>query len=354
MTRIMKKRSRKFGLPPGSMVHIGNHTSEKTTLSIIDYDTQHVNEQNDVSVQDCLMYLGKPTTTWINVRGIHDVKMIETIGRHFGLHPLALEDIVNSGQRSKLDDYKDTIYIVMRLLKYNVEKAELEDEQVSIILGSNYVISFVESKSDIFNHVRDRILNTNSRIRQQGADYLCYTLIDTIVDTYFLNLEQFDEKLELLEKSLVKKPEPSLLVQIQHTKREIALMRKSVWPVREVVNQFRKMETPLIKDSTKLYMQDVYDHTIQAIDTIESFRDISSGLLDIYLSNISFHLNEIMKVLTVVATVFAPATFIASFYGMNFANMPELRSEWGYPIVIGMMACVSFGMLYYFHRKRWI
>lgn len=354
MTRILKKRSRKFGLPPGSLVYIGNHSSEKINVSIIDYDATHVEEKQDAQLQECLIFMEKPSTTWINVRGIYDVKMIETIGRHFGLHPLMLEDIVNSGQRSKLDDYKDNIYIVMRLLSYNTEKGELEDEQVSIILGKNYVISFTEAQSNIFEPVRERVLNKNSRITQKGADYLCYALIDTIVDNYFVNLEQFDEKLDLLEKSLVKKPDPSLLQQIQHTKREIALMRKSVWPVREVVNQFRRMETPLIQDSTKLYMQDVYDHTIQAIDTIESFRDISSGLLDIYLSNISFRLNEIMKVLTIVATIFAPATFLASLYGMNFKYMPELESEWGYPILLGVMALISMGMLYYFYRKRWL
>lgn len=354
MTRILKKRSRKSGLPPGSLVHIGNHTSEKIILSAMDYDAQHVQEHVDASLSECLAYLGTPTTTWINVRGIHDVKMIESIGRQFGLHPLLLEDIANSGQRSKLDDYKDSIFIVMRLLNYNWEKRELEDEQVSMVLGKNYLISFIEKQSDIFKPVRDRILNKNSRITQQGADYLCYALIDTIVDNYFVNLEQFDENLDLLEKSLVKQPEPVLLQQIQHTKREIALLRKCVWPVREVVNQFRRMETPLIKDSTKLYMQDVYDHTIQAIDTIESFRDISSGLLDIYLSNISFRLNEIMKVLTIVATIFAPATFLASLYGMNFKHMPELDTEWGYPILLAVMALISLGMLYYFHRKKWL
>ena len=354
MTRILKKRSRKFGLPPGSMIHIGNHTSEKVKISIIDYDAEHVEEKNEATLKECLIFLETPSVTWINVSGIYDVKMIETIGRHFGLHPLLLEDIVNSGQRSKLDDYKDNLYIVMRLLNYNTERGELEDQQVSIILGKNYLISFTEEANNIFEPVRERLMNKNSRITRQGADYLCYALIDSIVDNYFVNLEQFDEKLDLLEKSLIKKPDPMLLQQIQHTKREIAVMRKSVWPVREVVNRFRRMETPLIQDSTKLYMQDVYDHTIQAIDTIESFRDISSGLLDIYLSNISFRLNEIMKVLTIVATIFAPATFLASLYGMNFKHMPELDTQWGYPILLGVMASISIGMLYYFYRKKWL
>ncbi len=354
MTRILKKRSKKFGLPPGTLVHIGNHTEEKISVSMMDYDGTHVEEKKDIPLAECLSYIQSPTTTWINVRGIYDVKMIETIGRHFGLHPLLLEDVVNSGQRSKLDDYKENIFIVMRLLKYNQERCELEDQQVSIVLGKNYLISFIESQSNIFDPVRERILCKNSRITHQGPDYLCYALIDTIVDNYFVNLEQFDEHLEILENDLVKQPSPILLQKIQHTKREIALMRKSVWPVREVVSQFRRMETPLIQDSTKLYMQDVYDHTIQAIDTIESFRDISSGLLDIYLSNISFRLNEIMKVLTIVATIFAPATFIASLYGMNFKNMPELNTEWGYPIVLMVMASISIAMLYYFHRKKWL
>ena len=236
--------------------------------------------------------MDKLTVTWINVSGIHDLKMIESLGTHFALHPLLLEDIVNSGQRSKLDNYKDNLFIVLRLLHSLPEKKEIEDEQISLILGQNYVLSFVESQSEIFKSVEESLKNNSSRIKTRGADYLCYALVDCIVDHYFVILEHLDEQIEQLESSLIDHPTPQKLHEIQKTKREISLLRKSVWPIREVISQFLRLDTPLIKESTKLYMQDAYDHTIQIIDTIESFRDISSGLLDLYLSNLNFRMNE--------------------------------------------------------------
>lgn len=354
MSKLTKKLAKKIGTPPGSLIHIGNYTNQKISITLYDYDATNLIEKKDASIQDCLIYLDSPLTTWINVAGIHDIKMIETLGKHFGLHPLILEDITNSSQRSKLDNFKDNIYIVMRLLKYDKQKDEVVDEQVSLVLGKNYVISFTEANENVFASVAERIKNKNSRIISRGADYLCYSLIDCIVDNYFIILECFDEKLETLEEKLISQPTPNVLQKIQKTKREIALLRKSVWPVREVVNQFKRLETPLIKEPTKLYMQDVYDHSIQAIDTIESFRDVSSGLLDIYISNISLRMNEIMKVLTVMATIFVPLTFIASLYGMNFDYMPELHSKWGYPAVLSVMGVVLLSMLYFFHRRKWI
>lgn len=354
MSKILKKHSGKAGLPPGTLVHIGRVTDEKIVISIFDYSAKGCIEKANASLEDCLISLDNPLMTWINVRGIHDLKMIETIGHHFSLHPLMLEDIVNSGQRSKLDDYKENIYIVMRLLKYNSHKEEVEDEQVSLILGKNYVISFVESDSDIFASVEARLKKYNSRLVQRSADYLCYALIDRIVDNYFEILEKVDDKLEKLETALVREPDYTVIQKIQHAKREITLLRKSVWPMREVINKFRKLDTLLISDTTKFYMQDVYDHTIQAIDTIESFRDIASGLLDIYISNISLHMNEIMKVLTVVSTIFVPLTFIASIYGMNFEYMPEVHWVWGYPLVLLLMVLTSVGMLLFFRKRRWI
>lgn len=353
MSKFLKKRSKKAGLPPGSLVHIGNHADEKITISLIDYDASHLIEKQDYKIKDCLPYMDKPTVTWINVHGIHDLKMVETIGGHFGLHPLLLEDIVNSGQRSKLDNYKDNLFIVMRLLKYNQEKSEVEDEQISLVLGRSYVISFVETQSDIFKPVEERIKAKNARITSRGADYLCYALIDSVVDNYFTILEQVDDKVENLEEALIQQPTPKMLCDIQKIKREVSHLRKSVWPMREVINQFIRLETPLIKEPTKLYMQDVYDHTIQVIETIESFREISSGLLDIYLSNLSYRMNEIMKVLTVVATIFVPLTFIASFYGMNL-DIPELHWKWSYPLVLLLMFSVAMIMLFYFRRKKWL
>lgn len=354
MSKILRKRSNKVGLPPGSLVHIGNIDQDKINISVMDYDANHVIEKNNATEKECLIFLDNPSITWINIDGISDLKMVETIGAHFGLHPLLLEDIVNSGQRSKLDDYRENIFIVVRTLKHNAIKDEIEDEQVSLILGKNYLISFTENRKDIFDPIVERIRNKNSRITHLGSDYLCYCLIDCIVDNYFVILEKVDEKLEKLEKGLFQDPQPKTLQQIQSNKRDILFLRKSVWPIREVVNHFRRLENPIVKDSTKLYMQDVYDHTIQAIDTIESFRDVSSGLLDIYLSSINLRMNEIMKVLTIMATIFVPLTFIASLYGMNFEHIPELQFKYGYYVVLFIMLLMSLGMLYFFRRKGWI
>ncbi len=354
MTKFTKKLAKKAGMPPGTLVHVGNHVAEHISIQLFDYDANHFVEKKNGTIQDCLIYLDSPYSTWLNIQGISDIHMIATLGKHFGFHPLILEDIVNSCQRSKLDNFKDNIYIVMRLLKYNKEKDNFEDEQISVILGKNYLISFMETQSPIFESIAQRLRDKNSRIISRGVDYLCYCLIDAIVDNYFVILECFDEKLESLESYLIRQPTPAILQKIQKAKREIILLRKSIWPMREVVNQFKRLDTPLIKEPTKLYMQDVYDHTIQAIDTIESFRDVSSGLLDIYISNINLHMNEIMKVLTVVATIFVPLTFIASLYGMNFDYMPELHSKWGYPAVLATMLVMLAGMLYFFRRKGWV
>jgi magnesium transporter len=352
MAKFLKRRTKKIGLPPGSLPN-GDTATGKGLISLIDYDSKQLTEKKEASLEECLVALNNPSNTWINIHGINNTHMIETIGKHFGLHPLLLEDIMTIGQRSKLDNYKDTLYIVVRMLKYNEEKNIAEDEQVSLVLGSNYLISFLETTKDVFGIVRERLRNPNSQLRRRKADYLCYSLIDCLVDNYFLILEKVDEKLEYLEEELADSPTPHTLQKIQHAKREIILLRKSIWPMREVISNFRRLETPLIQDATKLYIQDVYDHTIQAIDTIESFRDINSGMLEIYLSNISLRMNEIMKVLTIVATIFVPLTFIASFYGMNFSHLPGLDWKWSYFVVSGIMLLISLTMLYYFKRKNW-
>lgn len=354
MSKYVSRYARKVGLPPGSLIPFTDQLGEKVSISLIDYAGSRITENSKATIKDCLISLESPEVTWINIHGTHDVQTVEALGRHFGLHPLMLEDIVTTGQRAKLDDYKKSIFIVLSLLKYNEEKNQIEEEQISIILGSNYVISFEEAAADIFDPVRERIRKKNSRITQRGADYLCYALIDCVVDYTFLVLEKMDNRIEQLEKRLLENQTDAVMRDIQHVKRDIILLRKSVWPLRELVNRFRRLESPLVTDATKLYMQDVYDHTIQVIDTIESLRDVSSGLLDIYLSNINLHMNEIMKVLTIVATLFVPLTFLASIYGMNFDNMPELHYKWGYFILLGVMASLLLVMLFLFRRKKWI
>jgi magnesium transporter len=354
MSRILKKRGKKTGMPPGSLVHVSEIVPQKTRISIIDYDSEHYIEKEDASLEECLIYMNKPSVTWINIQGISDVHLMDTIGSHFGLHALLLEDIMNAGQRCKLDDYTHYLFIVMRLLNYRPNDNNIFDEQVSLILGKNYVISFLETSPTIFETIKNRIRTGNSRIRLMGADNLCYALMDCIVDYYFVILEIVDKQMEDLEEALIYTPGPETMQRIQHLKREIILLRKSVWPMREVINRFRRVESPLVSSAVQLYMHDVYDHTIQAIDTIESFRDIASGMLDVYLSSMSQRMNEVMKVLTVVATIFVPLTFIASIYGMNFDSMPELHWRWGYPLTLFVMATIAVAMLIHFRRKRWI
>lgn len=352
MTSPFKRRIKKIGLPPGTLLPNGVTTPIK--INVIDYDENSFVEKTNVSAIDCTPYLLSPATTWIDVRGISDVTMIQTLGQHFGLHPLLLEDITSAEQRPKLDDYKDNIFIVLRRLTCNTTTNAIADEQISIVLGKNYAITFHESDNDFFEPIKARLRKDNSSMRKLGADYLVYALIDIIVDYSFIVLEKIDQNFAVLEEELVNYPKTDTIHKIQKAKRDIIVLRKSIWPLREVVSQFRRIETPLIKDTTKFYMHDVYDHTIQAIDTIESLRDLAASMLEIYLSNINQRLNEIMKFLTIVSTIFCPLTFITGFYGMNFIHMPLLDSYWGLPLIAILMLIVSIVMLHYFRKRQWI
>ena len=353
MPRFIKKRSKKVGLPPGTLVHIGEKKTEKVRITIIDYDEASFEEKQIKTIEECFPFKDKTTVTWINIDGIHDIKIIEKIGKHFDLHPLILEDIVNTEQRPKIEDFGDYIFIVLKMLYYNEKEDGIQAEQVSLIVGSNFVISFQEKEGDVFDPIRERIKSGKGRIRKMGADYLTYTLIDTIVDNYFISLEKLGEKVESMEEELVINPTPETLRTIHHLKREMIFLRKSVWPLRDVVNRLERGESTLIHESTDIYLRDVYDHTIQVIDTIETSRDILSGMLDIYLSSISNRMNQVMKVLTIVATIFIPLTFIAGIYGMNFKYLPELGWKWSYPLVLLGMVFIGVSMLVYFRRKKW-
>jgi len=354
MPKLIQKRSRKIGLPPGTIVHVGEKKVNKAKIAIIDYDEAHFQEKEAKNVEECFPFKDKPTITWINIDGVHQVDIIEKIGKHFDLHPLVLEDIVNTGQRPKMEDFVDYIFIVLKMLYYDEKKKEINTEQVSLILGSNFVISFQESEGDIFDPIRERIRSDRGRIRKMGADYLAYALIDEAVDNYFMILEKLGERIEDIEDELVTNPTPETLHTIHNLKREMILLRKSVWPLREVISRLERWESSLIQKSTGIYLRDVYDHTIQVIDAIETFRDMLSGMLDIYLSSISNRMNEVMKVLTIIATIFIPLTLIAGIYGMNFKYMPELEQPWGYPVVFFIMFSVGIIMVIYFRKKKWL
>jgi len=354
MPKLIQKRSRKIGLPPGTIVHVGEKKVNKAKIAIIDYDEAHFQEKEAKNVEECFPFKDKPTITWINIDGVHQVDIIEKIGKHFDLHPLVLEDIVNTGQRPKMEDFVDYIFIVLKMLYYDEKKKEINTEQVSLILGSNFVISFQESEGDVFDPIRERIRSDRGRIRKMGADYLAYALIDEAVDNYFMILEKLGERIEDIEDELVTNPTPETLHTIHNLKREMILLRKSVWPLREVISRLERWESSLIQKSTGIYLRDVYDHTIQVIDAIETFRDMLSGMLDIYLSSISNRMNEVMKVLTIIATIFIPLTLIAGIYGMNFKYMPELEQPWGYPVVFFIMFSVGIIMVIYFRKKKWL
>jgi magnesium transporter len=354
MPKLIKKRSKKAGLPPGTLVHIGERKAEELKITIIDYDEVHFQEREIEKIEECFVFRDRPTVTWINVDGLHQVEILETLGECYGLHPLVLEDILNTDQRPKMEDYGDYIYIVLKMLDQNNKGNEIVTEQISLILGPNFVFSFQERAGDTFDQIRERIRNSKGRIRKMGADYLAYTLLDSIVDNYFIILEKLGEKIEFLEEELVTRPIPETLRAIHHLKREMIFLRKAVWPLREVVGSMERGEPPLVKETTRIYLRDVYDHTIQVIDTIETFRDMVSGMLDIYLSSVSNRLNAVMKVLTIIATIFMPLTFIAGIYGMNFKYMPELEWYWGYPAVWLVVVIIGISMLIYFKKKRWL
>ncbi len=354
MPRINHRRSRKAGLPPGSLIHIGDKKAERTKITIIDYDAETFQERESKSIDECCALKDTSTITWINVDGVHDSQLISELGTRFGVHPLILEDIMTTAQRPKMEDMGDYIYIVVRMLDLVKKKEEVRSEQVSLILGPNFVISFQESEGDVFDAVRSRLRTGKGRVRKMGPDYLAYALIDAIVDNYFVVLEKLGENVEDTEEELVGNPDRDTLHKIHTLKREMIYLRKSVWPLREVISGLERTESDLIKETTGIFLRDVYDHTIQVIDTVETYRDMLSGMLDIYLSSLSNRMNEVMKVLTIIATVFIPLTFLAGIYGMNFKFMPELEWRWGYFLVLGVMLAVGIFMVILFKRKRWL
>jgi len=354
MHRAIKRTSKKAGQAPGTLIHIGERKAESVRITVIDYDEQNYQEKQVPSIEECVPYKTTPTTTWINIDGLHQVEVIEEAGKEFDLHPLILEDVLNTNQRPKMEDYESCIFAVMKMLRYDEEKGKIRSEQISLVLGSHYVITFQESIGDIFGPVRERIKNTKWRIRKLGADYLLYALIDCIVDHYFVVLEKMADKIETLQEQVTGDPSQDTLQQIHELKREMIFLRKSVWPVRELVNSLLRSESSLIDKTTEIYLRDVYDHAVQIIDAMETYREMISGMLDVYLSSISNKMNAVMKVLTIIATIFIPLTFVAGIYGMNFKYMPELEWRWAYPMVWVVMSAVFVGMIVYFKRKNWL
>jgi magnesium transporter len=346
------KRSKKAGLLPGSLIHVGKTYAEKSKITVTRYNETSYSETEISSLAELGAAKDEQVTTWITIDGLQNTELLEEIGNIYGLHPLVLEDILNADQRPKMEDYCDYLYVVLRNFS-GQSNGDISSEQISIILGGNYVISFREKESSIFEPIKERLSRNKGRIRKSGADYLVHAIIDNIVDNYFIVLEKLEEKIEFLEDDLVKRTTPVTLQTMHELKRELILLRKSLWPLREAISALERSDSQLISESTGVYFKDIFDHVIAVIDTVETFRDMLSGMLDIYLSSVSNKLNEVMKVLTIIATIFMPLTFLAGVYGMNFKFMPELEWRWGYFGVWGVMLVIALSMVFYFKRKKW-
>jgi magnesium transporter len=354
MRKLIRRSSKKAGLPPGALVHVGERKVESPTVTIFDYQADHFQQREAATVDECIPFKDTPTVTWINISGIHDVEILRSLGDCYAIHPLVLEDVLNTEQRPKLEDFDTYLFAVAKMLYLERGTSQVRAEQISIIVGPNFVISFQETEEDVFEGVRERIRSGRGRIRHRGADYLAYALLDAVVDNYFVILETIGGQLEDIEDELIEDPSGDILQTVYQMKRELIFLRKSVWPLREVLAVLSRQESELVKPETVAYVRDVYDHTIQVIDTIESFRDLVAGMHDTYLSSVSNRMNEVMKVLTIFATIFIPLTFIAGIYGMNFEWMPELRWHWSYPLLLLVMLLAGISMLFYFRKRRWL
>lgn len=350
--KLVQKRSKKTGLSPGTLVHIGENRTETVEITLFNYAGAQCDERTVTNPND-LQPPADETVTWINVGGVHKIDVLEAFGKQFGLHPLLLEDIANTDQRPKLDDYETYVFLVVKMLAVT-DRGSILVEQVSFVLGRNYVLSFQENGTDVFRPVRDRLRAGKGRLRHNGSDYLLYALVDAVVDQYFAVLESLGEKIETLQERVMADPKPDILRDIHALKRQLLFVRRAVWPLREVTNSLSRSDCPYLHEPTKVFFRDVYDHVVQIVDTIETLREMLSASLEIYLSSVSYRLNAVMRVLTVITTIFMPLSFIASVYGMNFEHMPELKWEWGYPFVLGAMGLVAAGMLIGFRRRKWL
>ncbi|MDX1566814.1 MAG: magnesium/cobalt transporter CorA [Longimicrobiales bacterium] len=351
--RLVHRSTKKAGSAPGTIVHTGRKKVDEVRITFLDYDEGELRERELEGIEESYPFRDRPTVTWINVDGLHDVELIEKVGDHFGIHPLVLEDIAAVNQRPKMEEYDDYIYLVLHMLSFDEESERVQHEQLSLVLGENFVFSFQERSGDVFEPVRERIRSTKGRIRSRGPDYLAYALIDAVVDGYYSVLEKIGDQVEMLDATVMEDPTEEILHDIHELKREMLVMRRAVWPVRELMAQLLRAEHSLIVEETKIFMRDVYDHAVQVLDTVETLRDLTSGLTDLYLSSVGHRQNEVMKVLTIMASIFIPLTFLAGIYGMNFEYMPELSVPWAYPALLGVMLSVGVLMAWYFRRRGW-
>jgi len=354
----LKKRTQNYkkqvGQIPGALVYTGTKAASSLFIETFDYNTNTFTEKELQNVEEAYGFKSTNSVTWINLNGLNHINEIEKLGKHYNLHPLVLEDIVSTNQRPKIDEYENYIFLVIKMMYYDDDE-KIVSEQVSFILGENYVISLQEAEGDVFDTIRERIRQSKGRIRNLGSDYLLYALIDSVVDHYYAIIETMGNKIEDLEDHLFEGITTSeVTTEIQSLKREVLKVRRAIFPLREIINRIEKSENNLIDEKTLHYFGDVYDHIIQVSDTIDIYREMIWGLMDMYMTTISNRMNEVMKVLTIIATIFIPLTFIAGIYGMNFKNIPELDYKYGYHVLWVVMIAIFLGMLYYFKRKKWL
>ena len=347
-------RNRDIGSIPGTVVYVGEKASGDLYIDVFDYNEHELLEKELKNITEVWEFDTSSNVTWININGLNHVETIEQIGKHYGWHPLMLEDIANTKQRPKIDEYEEYLYVVSKML-YFTQEGELAIEHLSFVIGEDYVVSFQEMDGDVFGEIRERLRNNKGRIRKMNADYLLYSLMDAVVDNYFNLIEVFGEKVEELEDELFEdSSNEDIAYDIQVLKKEILQIRRAVFPLRDVVNRIEKLESRFITDKTMIYMNDLYDHIIQVSENVDIYREMIWGLMDMYMTTISNKMNEVMKVLTIIATIFIPLTFIAGIYGMNFEYIPELKFKYGYFMLWGVMILIFFGLLYYFKRKKWL
>lgn len=351
----IRKRALKAGQPPGTAVYTGSKKPITTTITVLTYTENDVHESKGKTLEECLPVIEKPGVAWIHVNGLQDVALIQQLAQRYQIHPLTVEDILNVQQRPKVEQFENYVFITLKMLTWHDKRHIFTSEQLSLVLGKDFLLSFQERDHVLFDQIRERFRSqSNQRLRQQGSDYLAYRLMDAVVDYYFVVLEGLGDQIEQIEDQIISAPEPKITRKLYRLRRQMMTLRKAIWPMREAVSHLLQLEGSAISQFTRIYLRDLYDHVVQAIDTVETFRDMLASLLDVYLSSITNRMNEIMKTLTIIATIFIPITFIASFYGMNFTSMPELHWRWGYVMVISVMSAMAVTMLIYFRRKKWI
>lgn len=354
MARMLKKRSAKAGLPPGSLIYVGDAGTHDTRISVIDYDEQRVDMRDIARVEDCLQFRGTESVSWINVDEIGEAGVVAAFGRVLGFHPLMQEDILNTDQRPKFEDHGDHLYIVLKMLEWSPTLNSMDVEQLSLVLGPAYVISFQERAGDFFDPLRQRIRDGIGRIRRQRSDYLAYCLLDLVIDHYFLVLEKLGERVEQVEDAVMTRPRPETLRDIHQIKRDMLYMRKAVWPMKETIATLRHSESPLVSRQIQPFLRDLQDHIEQVIEGLDAYHALLSDTLATYLSTQSNRTNAIMKVLAVFSAVFMPLTFVTGIFGMNFDYIPGADLHWGFAACLALMAMLGGGMALFFVRKRWL